>query len=45
MPTYLGISHKPCRVMVSEENLEAARDVLAVVSDTPPPIDPDLPDQ
>ena len=45
LPTYIGISHKPCRVMVSEENLEAAREVLAVVSDTPPPIDPDLPDQ
>ena len=45
LPTYLGISHKPCRVMVSEESLEAAREVLAVVSDTPPPIDPDLPDQ
>ena len=45
LPTYIGISHKPCRVMVSEESLEAAREVLAVVSDAPRPIDPDLPDQ
>ena len=41
LPTYLGISHKPCRVMVAEEDLEAAREVLAVILDRPPPIDPD----
>ena len=37
LPTYIGISHKPCRVMVSEDDLEAAREVLAVVSEDPPP--------
>ena len=45
LPTYIGISPKPCRVMVSEQDLEAAREVLAVVSDGPIGIDPDLPDQ
>ena len=43
MPTYIGISPKPCRVMVSEKDLEAAREVLAVVSDGPAGIDPDQP--
>ena len=37
LPTYIGISHKPCRVMVSEDDLDAAREVLAVVSDDPTP--------
>ena len=37
LPTYIGISHKPCRVMVAEDDLEAAREVLAVVSNDPPP--------
>ena len=40
MPSYLGLSPKPCRVMVSEEDLEAAREVLEVVSDGPAGIDP-----
>ncbi len=45
MPSYLGLSTKPCRVMVSEEDLESAQEVLASVSADHPRIDPDLPDQ
>ena len=45
LPTYLGPSQSPCRVMVAEDDLESAREVLAVMSDGPHPIDPDLPDQ
>ena len=45
MPSYLGLSPKPCRVMVSEEDLQSAQDVLASVSVDHPQIDPDLPEQ
>ena len=45
MPSYLGLSPKPCRVMVAEEDLEPAREVLERASGDHPPIDPDLPDQ
>lgn len=45
MPSYLGLSPKPCRVMVSEEDLESAREVLARASGDHSPIDPDLPEQ
>ena len=43
--TFLGLSPKPCRVMVAEEDLESAREVLASASDRPATIDPDLPEQ
>ena len=42
MPSYLGLSPKPCRVMVSEDDLEPAREVLSATFDG---IDHDLPDQ
>ena len=45
MQIQFGARPTPCRVMVAEENLEAAREVLAVMSDSPTEIDPDLPDQ
>ena len=45
MPTYLRVSPRPCRVMVAEEDLESAREVLKVVSGGPAPIDPDPPSQ
>ncbi len=36
MPSYLGLSPKPCRVMVAEEDLESAREVLESASDDHP---------
>ena len=45
MPSYLGLSPNPCRVMVSGDDLESAQEVLAAASDAPPGIDPDLPEQ
>ena len=43
MPSYLGLSPNPCRVMVPEEDLESAREVLASASGDTPPVDPDRP--
>ena len=42
MPSYLGLSPNPCRVMVSEDDLEPAREVLSAALGG---VDPDLPDQ
>ena len=43
--TFLGLSPKPCRIMVAEEDLESAKEALASASDTPATIDPDPPEQ